>query len=127
MIYPYKYQRSNMTYPYKYQRGDSVSVEPKPIGGKHKVGKEVIKDIEDRIDLGLSRYGSLLMTFNNRDSLVDLYQELIDGCMYVKQKLIETEEIREELRVLVGITRDLPSTRINILLHSKLKEIKDKL
>lgn len=116
-----------MTYPYKYQRGDSVSVEPKPTKGKHKVGKEVIRDIEDRIDLGLSRYGSLLMTFNNRNSLVDLYQELIDGCMYVKQKLIETEEIREELRILIGITRDLPNTRINTLVHNKLKEIRDKL
>jgi hypothetical protein len=116
-----------MTYPYKYQRGDSVSVEPKPTEGTHEVGKEVIKDIEDRIDLGLSRYGSLLKTFNNRDSLVDLYQELIDGCMYVKQKLMETEEIKEELRILIGITRSLPSTRTNILLYNKLKEIRDKL
>jgi hypothetical protein len=116
-----------MTYPYKYQRGDSVSVEPKPTEGTHEVGKEVIKDIENRIDLGLSRYGSLLKTFNNRDSLVDLYQELIDGCMYVKQKLMETEEIKEELRILIGITRSLPSTRINILLYNKLKEIRDKL
>jgi hypothetical protein len=47
--------------------------------------------------------------------------------MYVKQKLMETEEIREELRILVGISRDLPSTRINILIHNKLKEIRDRL
>lgn len=64
-----------------------------PGPGQLEVWPEVLKDFEARVAAGESKYGTRLKTFNYpRSSLVDLYQELMDGCMYVKQKLMEEEQ-----------------------------------
>lgn len=57
-------------------------------GGKDVVDL-VIGDIEKRRELGIERYGTSLETNNGRDALVDLYQELLDGAMYCRQKIEE--------------------------------------
>ena len=51
----------------------------------------VIADIEERRQLGISRYGTALQPFNGRDALRDAYEEAIDLCMYLKQALIERD------------------------------------
>jgi len=67
--------------------------EPTPLPGQSTVADKVIEDINERVSMGLSKYGTKLMTFNGRNALVDLYQELIDATMYVKQLLMEEEAI----------------------------------
>jgi hypothetical protein len=45
----------------------------------------VIKDMEDRKAFGLRKYGALLQANNGRDALQDLYDELLDAIVYVRQ------------------------------------------
>lgn len=49
----------------------------------------VITDIEERKRVGIERYGTPLQTFNGRDAVIDLYQELLDATMYVRQHIEE--------------------------------------
>lgn len=65
--------------------------QPPPISGKIDVAPVVIADIEARVKAGKEKYGTLLQTHNGRSALWDLYQELIDACMYVRQRLLEEE------------------------------------
>jgi hypothetical protein len=66
-----------------------------PAGDGREVLPEVLKDIEARAQTGLSKYGTLLKTDNGRNALLDMYQELIDAVMYVKQLLMEIEDDEE--------------------------------
>lgn len=65
--------------------------EPMPTEGKQVVLNEVIKDLKKRSEFGEKKYGTKLMTFNGRKPLVDLYQELCDALVYLKQELMERE------------------------------------
>lgn len=49
----------------------------------------VIKDMNDRKELGILRYGTPLQANNGRDSLVDAYQEALDLCIYLRQVIEE--------------------------------------
>jgi len=69
----------------------AATSEPSPLPGQSTVADKVIDDINERVQLGLNKYGTKLMTFNGRNALVDLYQELIDATMYIKQLLMEEE------------------------------------
>lgn len=66
--------------------------QPDPKPGKQVVGDQVIKDMHKRMILGRERYGTFLETHNGRDSLQDLYEELIDATMYIKQRIIEEQD-----------------------------------
>lgn len=56
----------------------------------------VLHDLTDRAAIGKRRYGTLLSTNNGRSAMLDLYEELLDACMYIKQLLMETEENEED-------------------------------
>ncbi len=65
---------------------------------KHKSGgdssfEEILKDVQNdlagRIAMGECKYGTRLKSFNGRDCLMDLYQELLDGMAYGKQAQLE--------------------------------------
>jgi hypothetical protein len=56
----------------------------------------VIADIQERKRLGVERYGVALQPHNGRDALVDLYQELLDGAKYARQKIEERDDHRAE-------------------------------
>lgn len=56
-----------------------------------KVATEVLKDIEVRVRQGRIKYGVFLETENGRDALQDLYEELIDAVMYIKQVMMERD------------------------------------
>ena len=71
--------------------------QPPPISGKINVAPVVIADIEARVKAGKEKYGTLLQTHNGRSALWDLYQELIDACMYVRQRLLEEEQSGDSL------------------------------
>lgn len=49
----------------------------------------VIEDMEKRRELGKKNYGTELYPNNGRDALQDLYEELLDACMYIKQVIVE--------------------------------------
>lgn len=58
---------------------------------KHSIQDLVIDDLENRKDLGLSKYGTLLYPFNGRSSIQDAYEEVLDLACYLKQKMVEEE------------------------------------
>jgi len=58
----------------------------------------VIADLHQRKQDGIAKYGTHLQPFNGRNSLKDAYQEALDLCQYLKQKLIE-EEIDSSAKV----------------------------
>lgn len=49
------------------------------------IQQAVIRDIEERREVGKQRYGTALQGFNGRSVVRDLYEELLDGVMYAKQ------------------------------------------
>jgi hypothetical protein len=55
----------------------------------------VMADIEARKKIGVERYGTTLQPHNQRDVLQDLYEELMDALMYVKQAMYERDHPRE--------------------------------
>jgi len=54
-----------------------------------KVWDLVLKDMGERDEHGLLTYGVSLKPFNGRDPLLDLYQELLDAVVYMRQLLYE--------------------------------------
>ena len=55
----------------------------------------VLADMRERDRLGRERYGTPLTTNNGRDHLVDAYQELLDGAVYLKAAWLEGEQVRD--------------------------------
>ena len=53
----------------------------------------LLKDMRDREELGIKKYGTPVQAFNGRDCLIDAYQEMLDCVVYLRQKL---EEFRLE-------------------------------
>ena len=88
-------QRAQLTEGLKLREGD----QPLPVvNGRPDIQSQVIADIEARRQVGISRYGTALQAFNGRDALRDLYEELIDAAMYVKQLMVEREETERAFR-----------------------------
>lgn len=63
--------------------------EPDPVPGEKIVLDLVIKDLNDRAQVGKEKYGTFLMTKNGRDALIDAYQEALDLVMYLRQAIEE--------------------------------------
>ena len=72
----------------------ATTPEPPPIDGQIVVIDLVAEDLNARAEMGLKRYGTLLMTHNGRDALMDAYQEALDLCMYLRQAIAERDEAR---------------------------------
>ena len=68
--------------------------EPAPTATENSriVAVYVMADMMQRVQSGLDSYGVPLQTDNGRNALQDLYEELLDAVMYVKQKLMEIED-----------------------------------
>lgn len=87
---------------------NAATPEPTPQPGKEKVldhvvegiklrtlqktGDQVTKDLIDRAELGKNKYGTYLYTGNGRNTLMDFYQEVLDGLMYSKAWLLENAD-----------------------------------
>lgn len=63
------------------------------------IQSQVIADIEARRLVGIERYGTALQPWNGRDALRDLYEELLDAAMYVKQAMVERGNRRSEAEI----------------------------
>lgn len=81
------------------QTNYAATPQPKPIteDGSTLVLPHVLADLQARADWGLAKYQTYLHTHNGRDALVDLYQELLDAVMYVKQALLERQTTADKL------------------------------
>lgn len=64
--------------------------------------EDIVTDIRDRQLLGIRRYGRPLVTFNGREGLRDLYEELLDGLFYIRQIINEHDQTLEALPILAG-------------------------
>ena len=51
----------------------------------------VLDDIQDRMEFGRKKYGTLLQPFNGRDALRDAYEEALDLVMYLRQAIEERD------------------------------------
>lgn len=51
----------------------------------------VIADMAGRDALGLRKYGRPLLPNDGRDSLQDLYEELLDAAVYIKKAMLERD------------------------------------
>lgn len=60
---------------------------PKPAEGD--MWLRVIEDMEARRLHGIEKYTVPVQPFNGRDPLIDLYQELLDACVYCRQAIEE--------------------------------------
>lgn len=65
------------------------------------VTSKVVEFIESRQAIGIERYGQTLMTFDGRDHLLDLQQELGDALQYVVAFRMEYAEFREAIHDLM--------------------------
>ena len=105
-----------------------MSEQPKPIKNDHApIVPQVIQDFQDRMELGLSRYGTYLQPFNGRKSLQDAYEEQLDLIIYLKQALIEEGYQQQNCEEFSEITDDVIEDldlKLNICL-SALVDIRD--
>jgi hypothetical protein len=53
------------------------------------LSKGLISDLEARAQMGMAKYGTRLKAHNGRSALVDLYQELMDAFVYMRQHIEE--------------------------------------
>lgn len=69
---------------------DSVtSAQGAPNGQGRTILGLVLGDLITRSDAGLAKYGERLRANNGRDATIDLYQELLDAVMYLRQYIEE--------------------------------------
>lgn len=67
-------------------------IDPQPTPEKtagRPIWELVIEDMKARDRFGREKYGTPLQAHNGRDPLVDLYQELLDACVYTRQRIEE--------------------------------------
>lgn len=70
--------------------GDSVDVAVQVAASFKDSGHaDIAQDIEARIAIGERKYGKRLQSFNGRNALKDLYDEVLDALNYAKQIEIE--------------------------------------
>ena len=66
--------------------GYGVSLTPRK---QENITDLVIKDLRGRERLGQAKYGRPLLPHDGRDSLLDLYEELLDAVQYIKKYMME--------------------------------------
>ena len=74
-------------------------------------GSQIIDDTLSRMNFGLKKYGTLLHPFNGRDTMNDVYQEILDGLVYARSLLYEVQN---------DITLDPTRARFMYLMVSSL-------
>jgi cobalamin biosynthesis Mg chelatase CobN len=72
-----------------------MSEQPLPTPGRENVFDALIADLRAREAQGLATYKRSLETFNGRDPLQDLEEELLDALVYCKQARMERDHPQE--------------------------------
>jgi len=74
------------------ERAQDEHDQPMPVINDHPAVQDlVMMDMQARKAVGLQRYGTLLQPHNGRDTLRDLYEELLDACNYARSLLYERD------------------------------------
>lgn len=63
--------------------------QPKPKGSGPIMHDLVCADLQKRKEFGVQKYGEGLKAHNGRDALQDVYEELLDAAVYIKQCMQE--------------------------------------
>ncbi len=71
--------------------GIATNQQPMPHGTGREIFPLVQADLEERRQYGIRTYGEGLTAFNGRDALQDLYQELLDGVLFLRQMIEERD------------------------------------
>lgn len=88
--------------------GNGIDVAVEVAKDLRTMGLEYIaEDTEARIRLGETKYGTRLKAHNGRDAMLDLYQEILDGCNYAKQLVIENKDDGLYFKQLVGLAASI--------------------
>src|SRR3990167_3700844 len=69
--------------------------------------KVLLEKLKARTELGIKRYKMPLSTFNGRDALRDLEEELLDGIQYAAQHVMETGGNKAVLYTIVQAYTDI--------------------
>ena len=69
---------------------------PQPNNSPH-IADLVCDDVRQRKAKGVETYGTALQPFNGRSALQDLYEELLDASVYIKQEMEERKHIHHLL------------------------------
>ncbi len=77
-----------------------------------KVPAEIFAQLEERVALGVRKYGSRLETNNGRDVLLDCVQEALDGIMYSAQAKLQGDDSGLLLDLFVRLVRIINGRRI---------------
>ena len=84
-------------------------------GEKH-VAAQVLKDMRQRRQMGIDKYGTPLQYATNRDNVIDQYQEDLDGYVYGTAAVNAPNELTEEQRETIKEIRKL---RLRILMMTR--------
>lgn len=74
--------------PTKQRPGDQPLPEK---NGRPYIQDLVMRDLQERIELGISRYGTALQGHNGRDMLRDAYEEALDLAVYLRGAIYERD------------------------------------
>lgn len=73
-----------------------LTVQPDPIPNESPSMHDLVAaDLQTRKEFGLRKYGTILQAGNGRNPLLDAYDEVLDHAVYIKQALIERDEMLE--------------------------------
>lgn len=67
-----------------------------PVNVGERIAPLVAADIMQREQFGTKKYGQPLRTDNGRDALWDAYQEALDLCMYLRQRIEQEEKSKHD-------------------------------
>lgn len=82
----------------------------------------VIEDMKKRDEMGRKEYGVPLTPNNGRDSLQDVYEELLDAAVYMKNLIIERDLVIDRLTPLVARVNEHNSDSVNKRIVIQTKE-----
>ncbi len=82
----------------------ALAQQSKPRPGGVSVNDLIIKDLQDRREAGIRKYGQEVLTHNGRDPLIDLYQEQIDALVYTRQLLEERRSDGDVVKSLIDLS-----------------------
>jgi hypothetical protein len=80
-------------------------------GGLPLISEELKDRLAARIDFGERKYGSRLMTYNGRDVLVDIDQEILDGIQYSHQGVMQGHRVAHIRNILIKAAAALTEYR----------------
>lgn len=71
------------------------------------INRQLVADLTARMEMGVAKYGTPLMTHNGRDPLVDAYQESLDLVMYLRQAEAEHGIEEQQYFLALNLARSL--------------------